>query len=262
MTDFGGVSDIEAILASLRQNVIVIVFIVDVSGSMRGPRIEAVNNALRGVLPYAVKKERESAVEMRIAVMEFSGSARWRTLAPEAASSFRYEDITDTGGGTNYSKAFKALGEKLSRSGFLSAAGKLCAPFVMMITDGKPSDPALCKEELASLNVNPWFVSASRAGIALAEGAEDPKCLKVLAEFTGNESMVFTIRDVQVLGRYVRGALAAGIDSALRRGTLADESQQQKERPPVPFYEFPVEATGNEIPGLEEIDWEREFLTS
>ena len=262
MTDFGGVSDIEAILTSLHQNVMVIVFIVDVSGSMRGPRIEAVNDALRGVLPYVVKRERESTAEMRIAVMEFSGSARWRTLAPEAVSSFQYEDITDTGGGTNYSKAFKALGEKLSRSEFLSTAGKVYAPFVMMITDGKPSDPALYKEELASLNVNPWFVSASRAGIALAEGAEDPKCLKALAEFTGNESMVFTIRGVQALGRYVRGALAAGIGSALMRGALADGGQRREERPPMPFYEFPVEAAGSEIPGLEEIDWEREFLTS
>ncbi|MDR2529147.1 MAG: VWA domain-containing protein [Synergistaceae bacterium] len=254
------VRDIEAILASLRQRVMVIVFIIDVSGSMKGVRIEAVNYAIRGVLPHIVRKERENVTETRLAVMEFSGAAQWRTLTPEPASSFRYE-ITDTGGGANYSKAFKALNEKLSWGEFLSASDEVYAPVILMLTDGKPSDPALYKEELVSLSTNPWFVSASKVGIAIAEGAESPECQQALTEFTGSGSMVFMVRDVQTLGRYIRGAVIAGIDASLKRGVLMNERRHRETtRPVLPFYASPVEAAGGEIPGLEEIDWEREFL--
>ena len=113
--------DVSNIVTSLKKRAMVVFFVVDISGSMRGARIGAVNDAIRNVLPELKKRERgNTAAEIRIAVLEFSTRANWRTLSPEPVSTFQYQDIENVGGGTNYGTAFAALNEKLSRKQFLN----------------------------------------------------------------------------------------------------------------------------------------------
>ena len=86
--------DVSNIVTSLKKRAMVVFFVVDISGSMRGARIGAVNDAIRNVLPELKKRERgNTAAEIRIAVLEFSTRANWRTLSPEPVSTFQYQDI-------------------------------------------------------------------------------------------------------------------------------------------------------------------------
>ena len=59
----------------------VVVFIVDTSGSMQGAKIAAVNSAIEEVLPEIAKISDENAdAEIKIAVLDFSTDAKWLTL--------------------------------------------------------------------------------------------------------------------------------------------------------------------------------------
>lgn len=237
----------------------VVFFIIDVSGSMRGERMEAVNAAIRGVLPDMARAEAERGAEILIAEMEFSSAARWRTQAPEPASLFRHEDITDVGGGTNYSRAFAALREDAPRLMALCASGGSYAPLIVMITDGKPSDPALCGDELALLRNESWFAGALKAGVAIGEGAASGECASALAEFTGDKSTVFAARDISELGRLVGKIITDGIDASIKRGPTPGKRAAARRRPPRNDSPFAPQRVADEIPGLEDIDWERDF---
>ena len=94
---------IDSIDAMLVKRAMVVFFIIDISGSMKGARIGAVNDAIRNLLPELKKREASNTnAEIRVAIMEFSSSANWRTLTPQPVSTFIYDDITYVSGGTNF----------------------------------------------------------------------------------------------------------------------------------------------------------------
>lgn len=216
--DTPGINEIDTILV---KRAMVVFFIIDISGSMKGARIGAVNDAIRNLLPELKKREASNTnAEIRIAIMEFSSTANWRTLAPQPVSSFVYDDITYVSGGTNFGAAFNALNEKLSRKAFLNAAAGSYTPLIILLTDGKPSDIALYPEQLDKLRHNSWFQYATKAGIAIEEGALSPECKKVLLEFTGSEKMVLEARDTNVLSKQIELVTLTGVDFVTQQGSL------------------------------------------
>ena len=284
------INEIDTILV---KRAMVVFFIIDISGSMKGARIGAVNDAIRNLLPELKKRESSNTnAEIRIAIMEFSSSANWRTLSPQPVSTFVYEDITYVSGGTNFGAAFHALNEKLSRKSFLNAAAGSYTPLIILLTDGKPSDIALYPEQLEVLRRNSWFQYATKAGIAIEEGALSPECKKVLLEFTGSEKMVLEAKDTNVLSKQIELVTLTGVNFVTQQGSLQNTgnnvrsdggnnfgsvvntvpAQQQVQQPSVtsspdptpPPVSAPVDmAAGTDpiIPGLSEIDWENDFPT-
>ena len=168
--------DVANIVTNLKKRAMVVFFVVDISGSMRGARIGAVNDAIRNVIPELRKREKgNTAAEIRVAVLEFSTRANWRTAFPEPVATYQYNDIEQVYGGTNYGTAFAALNEKLSNRQFLSSTAGAYTPLIIFMTDGKPSDMGLYPDELAQLKQNKWFKYSTRAGIAIEEGALSPE---------------------------------------------------------------------------------------
>ena len=132
---------IDTIMPDLKKRAMVVFFIIDISGSMKGNRIQAVNDAIRNLIPELKKREASNTnAEIRVAIMEFSSNANWRTTEPVPVSSFNYNEITYVGGGTNFGKAFSALNKKLSRNEFLKSSAGSYTPLIILMTDGKPSD--------------------------------------------------------------------------------------------------------------------------
>lgn len=213
--------DVSNIVTSLRKRAMVVFFVVDISGSMRGARIGAVNDAIRNVLPELKKRERgNTAAEIRIAVLEFSTKASWRTLSPQPVSTFQYQDIEFVGGGTNYGTAFSALNEKLSRKHFLNSTAGAYTPLIIFMTDGKPSDMGLYKEQLDRLKHNKWFQYSTRAGIAIEEGALSPECKRVLLEFTENDSNVYEAKNTVILAKQIELVTLTGVDFVTQQGSI------------------------------------------
>ena len=136
--------DVANIVTNLKKRAMVVFFVIDISGSMKGARIGAVNDAIRNDIPELRKREKgNTSAEIKVAVLEFSTRANWRTLSPEPVSTYKYNDIEQVYGGTNYGTAFAALNEKLSNRAFLSSTAGAYTPLIIFMTDGKPSDMEL-----------------------------------------------------------------------------------------------------------------------
>lgn len=220
---------IDTITTNLVKRAMVVFLIVDISGSMKGARIGAVNDAIRNLLPELKKREASNTnAEIKIAIMEFSSNASWKTLTPQPVSTFVYDDITYVSGGTNFGAAFRALNEKLSRKAFLNAAAGSYTPLIILLTDGKPSDIALYPEELNNLRHNSWFQYATKAGIAIEEGALSPECKRVLLEFTGNEKMVLEARNTNILTKQIELVTLTGVDLVTQQGSLQNANNNTK----------------------------------
>ena len=216
---------IDTIATELKKRAMVVFFVIDISGSMKGNRIQAVNDAIRNLIPELKKREASNTnAEIRVAILEFSSNANWRTTEPIPVSSFIYNEITYVGGGTNFGKAFSALNQKLSRNEFLKSSAGSYTPLIILMTDGKPSDVALYKEELNILKQNSWFQYATKAGIAIEEGALSPECRKVLLEFTSNESMVLLAANTNVLAKQIQLVTLTGVDFVTQRGSIQNNS--------------------------------------
>lgn len=299
IVDTPDISGIETILV---KRAMVVFLIIDISGSMKGARIGAVNDAIRNLLPELKKREASNTnAEIRIAIMEFSSTANWRTLSPQPISNFVYDDITYVSGGTNFGAAFCALNDKLSRKAFLNATAGAYTPLIILLTDGKPSDIALYPEQLDKLRHNSWFQYATKAGIAIEEGALSPECKKVLLEFTGNEKMVLEAQNTNVLSKQIELVTLTGVDFVTQQGSLQNTSPNtqpsaapnfgstvnivqpqvqsmpmnnvnsasaqaasQPMQAPQSHAAPQIDATAGTdpvIPGLSEIDWENDFPT-
>ena len=247
------VPELSASAVNVRKPASVVIFVIDISGSMKGARIRAVNNAIRDVLAELRQKETSTpSTEIRIAVLEFSTRAHWRTIYPESVGTFVWRDIEQVGGGTNYGQAFAALDEKLTEQQFMNAPAGAYPPLIVFLTDGPPSDRGLYREELASLGENPWFRSAVRAGIAIEEGALSEDCQRALTEFTEDENSVYPATNLVTLARQIWTVTLRGVDSVTRQD--ASPPIASPITPTNPIYE----ETAPTLP-LGKIDWDSDF---
>lgn len=217
--------DVANIVTNLRKRAMVVFFVIDISGSMKGARIGAVNDAIRNVIPELRKREKgNTAAEIRVAVLEFSTRANWRTSFPEPVSTYQYNDIEQVYGGTNYGTAFAALNEKLSNRQFLSSTAGAYTPLIIFMTDGKPSDMGLYPDQLALLKQNKWFKYSTRAGIAIEEGALSPECKRVLLEFTENENNIYEAKNTVILAKQIELVTLTGVDLVTQQGSIQNSS--------------------------------------
>ena len=268
--------DVSNIVTSLKKRAMIVIFVIDISGSMKGARIGAVNDAIRNVLPELKKREKgNTSAEIKVAILEFSTNAHWRTLIPEPVSTFQFTDITDVYGGTNYGKVFEKLNEKLSADQFMSSTAGAYTPLIVFMTDGKPSDMGLYRETLDELKQNKWFRYSTRVGIAIEEGALSDDCKRVLTEFTDNEKNVYEAKNTAILARQIKLVTLTGVDSVTHQGSVQNSNPQQKqsasqrrsfwdvpEQPVSPPAEEPVpvviETASPTLP-IGEIDWDNDF---
>lgn len=213
--------DVSAIVTTLKKRAMIVFFIIDISGSMQGARIGAVNDAIRNIIPELRKRERGSTqAEIKLAIMEFSTKAKWKTTNPEPIATYKYSDIESVYGGTNYGYAFEALNEKLSARQFMANTAGAYAPLIILLTDGKPSDIGLYPYQLEQLKKNKWFNHSTRAGIAIEDGALSPECKKVLGEFTGNIANVYEARDSVKLAKQIELVTLTGVDLVTQQGSI------------------------------------------
>lgn len=277
--------NLDDIGARIVKRAMVVFFIIDISGSMKGQRIGAVNDALRTLIPELKKREASNTnAEIKLAILEFSSRPSWKTIEPVNVSNYSFTDITDVYGGTNFGLAFDALNEKLSRSAFLKSSAGSYTPLIILLTDGQPSDLAIYPESLARLKNNAWFTHSTRAGIAIEEGAKLEKCKQVLLEFTGTEKMVLEATNTNMLAKQIELVTLTGVDFVTRQGSIQNQGGQpagnggfrttMSPSPhisnPVPIDHTPTTQPSNPttqpddggstvIPGLDEIDWDKDF---
>ncbi len=173
-------------------------FVVDTSGSMEGSKMGTLNSAVEEVIPEIRKISAENAdAAIKIAVLEFSGGARWITPAPMDAEDFTWSFL-NADGLTDLGQACRQLDEKLSRKAFMSDVAGSFAPAIFLLSDGEPTDDY--KPELSKLWQNNWFKKAIKVAVAIGDDANSD----VLAEFTGSKEAVLTVHTPEALAKMIR----------------------------------------------------------
>ena len=167
-----------------------LILLIDVSGSMRGQRIAMVNNALENIIRELRRKDDLNAV-IKLSVMEFSEEARWLTPQPIPVQDFVFRPLKAEPWLTNYAPAFDALNGKLSRKAFMDPnLGEYFAPLILFITDGEPSDVVDFPNALLRLSQNGWFRKSAKYAIAVGEDARTAEVVRLLSLFAQTEQNV------------------------------------------------------------------------
>lgn len=194
----GSISDMpgRAALKSL-----LMIFIVDNSGSMSGDRIDKVNDAFRNMVPALQKVQTDvnDAFELSIAVMTFGSTAEW-VVSPTPIMEYYHENIDADGGGTDYKRMLEALKEKLTREAFMAHSGKIAAPYIMLMTDGEPNNDHY-GTVIDELNKNLWYNQSQRYAVLIGRQAiTDRKARAAVESFVTDPSEgIVTAEDAQTI---------------------------------------------------------------
>jgi uncharacterized protein YegL len=149
------------------------IVMADCSGSMKGEKMQALNYALRSMLPHLVTWERDQVqAQLLVRVLAFATVPRWHVRDPvpvaDLLAGWRNLEYVHQGR-TNMGTAFGVTAEVL-RPGRLER--RALRPAILLITDGLPTDPAGGFETgLGELLSTPAGRSALRVGVAIGRDA-------------------------------------------------------------------------------------------
>ena len=174
-----------SVFESDNRRILNIIFIIDVSGSMRGKRIAQVNYALEVIFKEMKTRDDLNSV-IKVAIMEFDDSARWDMAQPIPLENYVFTPIEVGDSFTCYSSAYDALEKKLHSREFMNPdLGDYFSPLILFISDGEPVDVDDYPVALDKLRNNAWFAKSSKYAIAVGEDAKSPEIGKILSRFTG-----------------------------------------------------------------------------
>jgi uncharacterized protein YegL len=149
------------------------IVMADCSGSMKGEKMQALNYALRSMLPHLVDWERDQLqAQLLIRILSFASVPTWYVPDPvpvaELSAHWRNLEYVPMGR-TNMGSAFRAVAEALGPERLERRALR---PAILLITDGLPTDPPGGFEQgLAALLEVPAGRSALRLAVAIGRDA-------------------------------------------------------------------------------------------
>ena len=207
---------IEDLTNEIARKTMILFFLIDTSGSMRGDKIGQVNAGMEDTI-LDIKEMVNPDAKVKIAVMEFSAGARWQTQEPIEIENFTWSNL-EADGLTDLGEACRKLDEKLSRKAFMRDGTGNYAPAIILISDGNPTDDY--EKSLEQLKKNNWFKSSLK--VALAVGS-DVK-LENLEMFTGNSETVIPIHNKAMLRKMIRFVSVRASQIASRSSAVTEEN--------------------------------------
>jgi uncharacterized protein YegL len=180
-------------------------WLLDVSGSMEGSKIEALNTAVHEAIPHMQKEAGNNPyADVLVNVITFSSGANWM-LNSVPISQFEWHEIT-AGGETDMGKAFTLLADFLK---IPPMTDRGLPPVIVLVSDGQPTDDYATG--LQTLFKQPWAIKAVRISIAIGQDAN----LDVLQKFINhNERKPITVNNPESLMDCVKWASTAVLKNA------------------------------------------------
>jgi uncharacterized protein YegL len=149
------------------------IVIADCSGSMKGEKMQALNYALRSMLPHLVAWERDQLqARLFIRILTFATVPHWHIADPlpvaDLITSWQNLDYVHQGR-TNMGAAFREVSEVLGPDQLECRALR---PAILLITDGLPTDPPGGFDAgLEALTSSPAGHAALRVAVAIGRDA-------------------------------------------------------------------------------------------
>ena len=201
-------------------------WILDVSGSMAGAKIGALNHAIREALPAmraSADENPHAAVEVR--AMTFGTGFRWLTPAPVPLEQFGWTDVS-INGITDMGAAMKGMAAELSTRNMPERG---LPPVLVLISDGQPTDDF--DTGLKALLAEPWGKRAVRIAIAIGDDVD----LGVLRKFIDHpEIEPLVAHNSTDLVNYIKYASTTVLKSASAPATQTRDTPAGGPPPPPP----------------------------
>jgi len=198
---------------------LVIFFLIDTSGSMKGKKMGELNTVMEELIPE-IRRVGEADTEVKIAVLTFSTEVRWMYSTPIAIEDFEWARLRASGV-TSMGAAFKELSLRMSRNSYLNSPSLSFAPVIFLMTDGYPSDDY--KEGLKELKSNSWYKFGLKAALGIGDEANDD----VLAEFTGSKDTVVHAYSGTQLAQMIKIIAVTSAQIGSKSMTLSDDSGRE-----------------------------------
>lgn len=198
---------------------LVIFFLIDTSGSMKGTKIGELNTVMEELIPE-IRRVGEADTEVKIAVLTFSTDFKWMYSEPIPIEEFEWVRL-NASGVTSMGAAFKELSARMSRNSFLSSPSLSFAPVIFLMTDGYPSDDY--QEGLKALSVNSWYKFGLKAALGIGKEANDD----MLAEFTGSPDTVVHAYSGNQLAQMIKIVAVTASQIGSKSMTLSDQAEAE-----------------------------------
>ena len=186
---------------AISQRILKIYWLIDVSKSMQGAKIAAVNRAIKAAIPMLISEaEEQPTIQTRVRAMKFSSNAVWHTNEAKIED-FEWYDL-DVEGLTSTGAALKLMAEELT----VEKMGKRAIPPVLILmSDGEATD-----DYDGGLNVllqQKWSKKAIRVAIAVGDDAN----IDELTKFCSNPNELPPIL-VSNTNEFVKALIWASVD--------------------------------------------------
>ncbi|SEK74335.1 Uncharacterized conserved protein YegL, contains vWA domain of TerY type [Ruminococcus sp. YRD2003] len=198
---------------------LVIFFLIDTSGSMKGKKMGELNTVMEELIPE-IRKVGEADTEVKVAVLTFSTDVRWMYSTPIPIEEFEWARLRASGV-TSLGAALKELNVRMSRNGFLNSPSLSFAPVIFLMTDGYPSDDY--KAGLKELQANSWYKFGLKAALGIGNEAND----NVLAEFTGSPDTVVHAYSGGQLAQMIKIIAVTSSQIGSKSMTLSDDTSHE-----------------------------------
>lgn len=168
-----GVSDGETLMpgGGISRRPLHVFVLADCSGSMRiDGRMQALNYAIASVLPQLASWERgQEQAEVFVRAIAFADEARWHVEKPVPVRDLRWAPLEPVDKGlTAMGAAFHLLAPALAPDAMPARALR---PVLLLVSDGKPTDPPAFESGLQELKAQPAGRAAIRLAVAIGRRA-------------------------------------------------------------------------------------------
>ena len=198
---------------------LVIFFLIDTSGSMKGKKMGELNTVMEELIPE-IRRVGEADTEVKVAVLTFSTEVRWMYSTPIPIEDFEWARLRASGV-TSMGAAFKELSLRMSRTSYLNSPSLSFAPVIFLMTDGYPSDDY--KEGLKELQNNSWYKFGLKAALGIGQEAND----NILAEFTGSKDTVVHAYSGGQLAQMIKIIAVTSSQIGSKSMTLSDDTSHE-----------------------------------
>lgn len=198
---------------------LVIFFLIDTSGSMKGTKMGELNTVMEELIPE-IRRVGEADTEVKIAVLTFNTHVKWMYSEPINIEDFQWARLSASGV-TSMGEAFKELNARMSRNSFLNSPSLSFAPVMFLMTDGYPSDDY--KEGLGELSTNSWYKFGLKAALGIGNEAND----EMLAEFTGSPDTVVHAYSGNQLAQMIKIVAVTASQIGSKSMTLSDANESE-----------------------------------
>ena len=156
------------------------IWIIDVSGSMEGEKIQILNNAIHEAIPNMKEvAAKNCGAKLFVRAITFSSGAQWHISQPTPIEDFKWDDVS-ANGVTDMGKAFRMVADQMKMPPMPDRA---FPPVLVLISDGQPTDDY--GSGLKDLMSQRWGKKAVRAAIAVGQDVN----LEVLQKFIGHSEI-------------------------------------------------------------------------